>query len=70
MCTTSTYTVSGMTCSHCALSVTEEITSIPGVSDVQVHLASGRVTVAAETALDQSLVRNAVEEAGYQLVAS
>ena len=63
--TTSTYTVSGMTCGHCVASVTEEVSEIPGVDDVQVELESGRLTVVSDAPLDPALVRTAVEEAGY-----
>jgi len=65
--TTETYTVSGMTCGHCVSSVTEEVSELAGVSDVQVDLASGRVTVTADQPLGPDAVRTAVEEAGYQL---
>lgn len=64
---TETYTVSGMTCGHCVSSVTEEVSELAGVSDVQVDLASGRVTVTADQPLGPDAVRTAVEEAGYQL---
>ena len=67
--TTSTYTVSGMTCAHCVASVTEEVREIPGVDDVQVELASGRLTVTSDAPLDPALVRSAVEEAGYTVTA-
>ena len=65
--TTSTYTVTGMTCSHCVASVTEEVTKIPGVTGVQVDLASGAVTVASEQPVTEGSVKDAVEEAGYEL---
>lgn len=68
--TTSTYTVVGMTCSHCVSSVTEEVSQVPGVADVDVDLASGELTVTSDTgdtAIDDDAVRAAVEEAGYQL---
>jgi copper ion binding protein len=68
MSTTSTYTVSGMTCSHCVASVTEEVTKIPGVTDVQVDLTTGAVTVASQSPVDNTVVKDAVEEAGYELV--
>lgn len=63
--------VAGMTCAHCVRSVTEEISEIAGVQDVSVDLRVGdvsRVTIASETPLDATLVRDAVEEAGYTLV--
>jgi copper chaperone len=65
--TTETYTVTGMTCGHCVSSVTEEVRSLPGVSDVQVDLQSGRVTVSADAPVGTEQVRAAVEEAGYTL---
>ena len=61
-------TVAGMTCGHCFSSVTEQVTKIAGVSDVQVDLASGAVRVASESQLDTASVQAAVEEAGYELV--
>ena len=47
-----TYTVSGMTCAHCVMSVTEEITAIDGVTDVAVDLPTGAVAVTSERPLD------------------
>ena len=63
-----TYTVSGMTCAHCVMSVTEEITAIDGVTDVAVDLPTGAVAVTSDRPLDEAQVRAAVEEAGYELV--
>jgi copper chaperone len=65
--TTSTYTVTGMTCGHCVAAVTEELTKLDGVTGVDVDLASGRVTVESETELDEDEVEAAVDEAGYSL---
>ncbi len=64
---TSTYTVVGMTCGHCVSSVTEEVSQVPGVSDVDVDLATGRLTVTSGSGIDDTAVRVAVEEAGYQI---
>ncbi|MEV0731284.1 MULTISPECIES: copper ion binding protein [Polymorphospora] len=68
--TSTTYQVKGMTCGHCVNSVSTEIGAIAGVSDVQVDLAAGRVTVTSEAPLDLATVRAAVDEAGYDLVAA
>ncbi|ABW15095.1 Heavy metal transport/detoxification protein [Parafrankia sp. EAN1pec] len=65
---TTTYTVTGMTCAHCVASVTEELGEIVGVTNVAVDLGSGAVTVTSDRQLDPATVRTAVEEAGYQLV--
>ena len=64
--TTTTYTVTGMTCGHCVSSVTEEVSEVPGVDNVEVDLASGLLTVTGEA--DATAVREAVAEAGYQVV--
>jgi copper ion binding protein len=67
MSQTSTYTVSGMTCGHCAASVSEEVKEIPGVRDVDVVVETGAVTITSDEPVDATAVKAAVEEAGYQL---
>jgi copper chaperone len=67
MSASATYTVVGMTCGHCVSSVTEEVGQVPGVTGVDVDLATGGMTVAARTDVDDAAVRAAVEEAGYRL---
>ena len=62
------YTVQGMTCSHCVLSVREEVSDVPGVSAVDVDLASGRMTVTGQD-IDDDAVRAAVADAGYEVAA-
>ena len=61
-------TVTGMTCGHCVASVKEEVSEVAGVEDVDVVLETGQVTVTSTDPVDESAVRAAVEEAGYQLV--
>jgi copper ion binding protein len=68
--TTTTYTVSGMTCSHCVNSVSAEVGKLPGVTDVSVDLANGAVTVNSQSPLDDAAVAAAVDEAGYQVVST
>lgn len=67
--TTATYRVTGMTCDHCVRAVTEEVSKVAGVTNVEVELASGTVTVSSDAPLDEDVVRAAVNEAGYQTVA-
>jgi copper chaperone len=66
--TTSTYTVSGMTCAHCVSAVTSELNQLPGVDGVEVDLGGGTVTVTSRAPLDPAAVAAAVEEAGYEVV--
>jgi copper chaperone len=67
MSVTSTYTVNGMTCGHCATAVTAELTRLPGVHDVQVELPTGAIIVVSDGPLPIDEVRVAVDEAGYEL---
>ena len=60
------YAVQGMTCSHCVVSVREEVSEVRGVSAVDVDLASGRMTVSGQDINDDA-VREAVAEAGYEV---
>ncbi len=66
--TTTTYQVSGMTCQHCVNAVTGELDALPAVQSVDVDLESGAVTVTSDGPLDERVVKEAVEEAGYELV--
>jgi len=64
---TATYTVVGMTCGHCVSAVTEEVAALPGVTAVDVDLASGGLTVTSDATVEETAVRAAVEEAGYEV---
>ncbi|MFG3420882.1 heavy-metal-associated domain-containing protein [Micromonospora sp. NPDC049460] len=63
-----TYTVSGMTCGGCANSVRKHLSTVAGVTRVEVDVTDGLVTVTSDAALETADVRTAVEQAGYQLV--
>ena len=70
MTTTARYTVTGMTCGHCVSAVTAELTALPGVRSVDVDLVPGgdsAVVVTSDRPLTGAQVREAVDEAGYQL---
>jgi copper chaperone len=64
---TTTVTVTGMSCGHCATSVREEIGEIPGVNAVDVDLATGAVTIDSDSQVETAAIKDAVEDAGYQL---
>jgi copper chaperone CopZ len=69
--TVTTYLVAGMSCEHCARAVTAELTRLPGVEAVEVALSDtepAQVTVSSAAPLDEQAVREAVDEAGYDLV--
>jgi copper chaperone len=62
-----TFTVTGMTCEHCVRAVTAEFSSLPGVTDVAVELATGAVTVHSERPISPAQAAIAADEAGYEL---
>jgi copper chaperone len=69
--TTTTYSVTGMTCEHCVRAVTEELSALAGVQQVTVDLVPGgssAVTVTSGPPLAEQAVTDALDEAGgYQL---
>jgi copper ion binding protein len=65
---TATYAIKGMTCDHCVSAVSAELGQLPGVSAVRVDLAAGTAMVTSEQPLAAAAVRDAVDEAGYELV--
>jgi len=70
---TATYGVDGMTCGHCISAVIEELAKLPSVREVAVDLIAGAtsaVRVVSDDKLNESHVRHAVEEAGYELADS
>lgn len=56
-----------MTCDHCVRAVTTELIQIPGVRSVDVDLGEGAVTVTSDGPLDLDEIREAIDEAGYDL---
>ena len=64
---TATYKVTGMTCGHCVQAVTSEVSKIQGVTDVEIDLDSGNVTVTSDADLQEADFRAAVDEAGYEV---
>ena len=65
--TTTTFTVSGMTCEHCVRAVTDEVAKLPGVSGVDIDLPTGTVAVTADGPVDPAAFADAVDEAGYEV---
>lgn len=65
--TISEYIVTGMVCQHCVSAVSEEVGAVEGVSDVHVDLATGRLRVTSDVALDAAAVHAAIKEAGYEV---
>lgn len=68
-----TINVDGMTCDHCVNAVTEEISKIPGVTEVKIDLHVGEISQVAINAgieISDADIAAAVEEAGYSIVSA
>jgi copper chaperone len=68
MSQTRTYSVPGIHCGHCAAAIKEEVSSVEGVEGVDVDLDAKVVTIRGEALSDEGL-REAIEEAGYEVAA-
>jgi copper chaperone len=60
-----TYEVPAIHCAHCAMSIREEVSEVEGVDEVAVDLDTKVVTVSGHD-LDDSALRAAIAEAGYE----
>jgi copper chaperone CopZ len=62
-----THEVVEMTCDHCARAVSTEVSTIDGVTDVDVDVTTGTVRITADQPVAATALHMAVEEAGYTL---
>ena len=60
--------VEGMSCSHCENAVKKAVSAISGVTDVSVDLKAKTVTVAHGGNVTADIIKNAIEEQGYDVV--
>lgn len=67
MTTSTTITVTGMTCGHCVGAVESELGQIDGVRAVLADLDSGAISITSDGPLDPDVVVAAVGEAGYEV---
>ena len=60
-----TYSVPGVSCDHCRAAITDEVSKVDGVEDVEVDLESKRVTVRGPA--NDGAILAAIDEAGYDV---
>jgi copper chaperone len=65
MSETVTYSVQGIHCAHCGLSIREEVSEVEGVESVDVDLETKVVSIRGRGLSDEKL-RTAIQEAGYE----
>lgn len=63
---TETLTIEGMSCSHCVSAVRTALEGVPGASIRAVEIGSATVDLAPEA--DHDALRQAIEDAGFDLV--
>jgi copper chaperone len=63
---TRSFTVTGMSCEHCARAVRAEVGKLPGITDIDVDVTAGAVRISGEPLPDDAAVRAAIQEAGYE----
>ena len=62
---TATYTVVGMTCNGCVNKVTNAVTGVEGVDDIDVDVSTGTLEVIGQA--DDAAIREAVAKVGYKI---
>ena len=62
---TASYTVVGMTCNSCVNKVTNAVTDVEGIVDVDVDVSDGTLEVTGQ--IDDAAIREAVAQAGYKI---
>jgi copper chaperone len=65
MSETVTYSVPGIHCAHCGMSIREEVSEVEGVEAVDVDLETKVVSIRGRWLSDEKL-RTAIQEAGYE----
>jgi len=59
--------IEGMSCNHCVMHVKNALMDIEGVKGCQVSLSSNTAEVDMDKDIDEEVLSNAVEEAGYNV---
>ena len=62
-----TMKISGMTCAHCAMNVTQMLNQIDGVK-ADVNFASGKAKISYDRKVDDDVLKNTVEKIGYHVI--
>jgi copper chaperone CopZ len=61
------FTVTGMTCGHCEMAVTAELSKLEGVTRVAVDIPTGTVITESVETLPIEDIAAAIDESGYEL---
>ena len=62
-----TVRIKGMSCQHCVRAVQKALEEIDGVTDVSVDLAKGEAAFEEARPVDESVLKEKIQKAGYEL---
>jgi copper ion binding protein len=60
--------IEGMSCGHCVRHVTEALSELNGVSNVNVNLEAKTAVIEAGAEVSNDAIKAAIEDAGYDVV--
>lgn len=60
--------IEGMSCGHCVMHVKNALMELDGVANVEVNLEDKLALVELSSAVEDSTLKEAVEDAGYDVV--
>ncbi|WP_035294201.1 copper ion binding protein [Clostridium sp. KNHs214] len=63
-----TLKVEGMSCMHCVKHVKDALEELEGVKNAEVDLQLKTVKVEMEKNIEDNILKNAVEDAGYEVI--
>lgn len=62
-----TISIEGMMCMHCVKHVKDALSAVDGISSVEVSLENKNAIVTLTSPVDDSILKSAVENAGYDV---
>lgn len=63
-----TIKIKGMSCGHCAASVTSALKAIDGISEVQVSLEKKEASFSQSREIHLTVIKNAIAAIGFEVV--
>jgi len=66
--TTTTFHVTGMSCSHCERAIADEVSRLSGVTAIDVSAKTGVLLVGTNAPASDDAILAAIDEAGYTAV--
>lgn len=62
--------IEGMSCGHCVMHIKNALLEIQGVKNVDVNLNSKTAIVEMEKEVEDTILKEAIDDAGYEMISS